>query len=110
MSEALRDCEPIYSQLGGDPDLAEIVNLFVEEMPERVASFEGFFAAGDLEGLRRAAHQLKGAAGSYGFDPISPRAGELEAAILSLAPEDEIRRCLDELVDICQRARAGAPQ
>ncbi len=73
--------ECIYSRLSGDPDLRDIVEMFVEEMPGRVASLLDHLSDANWEGLRRAAHQLKGAAGSYGFEPISPSAGRVESAI-----------------------------
>ena len=102
--------EPLYSSLGADPALGEIVDMFVDEMPGRVATLLDQLNAGDWEGLRRTAHQLKGAAGSYGFDEISPCAGEVEDAIREDLPEDQIRRMVDELAGICGRARGGAPQ
>ena len=86
--------------LASDPDLREIVDLFVEEMPGRVAGMLEQLRAADWEGLRRSAHQLRGAAGSYGFDPISPSAGKVEAAIRDGEPEQRIRETVDELVDL----------
>jgi HPt (histidine-containing phosphotransfer) domain-containing protein len=97
----------LYSPLSSDPDLAEIVGLFVQEMPERIARLLERFREHDREGLRRAAHQLKGAAGSHGFTPISPAAGRLEDAIVQSRPEGEIARAMDELIDLCRRAQAG---
>jgi len=101
--------ELLYSRLAEDPDLADIVGLFVQEMPERIARLLDRFAASDWEGLRRAAHQLKGAAGSYGFGPISPAAARLEDNVLHSRPEEEINRAVQELIELCRRARAGTP-
>lgn len=100
----------VYSRLANDPDLREIVDLFVDEMPGRVANILEQLQAADWEGLRRSAHQLKGAAGSYGFDPISPSAGKVEAAIRDGEPETRIRETVDELIDLCTRARCGVGQ
>ena len=99
----------LYSRLAEDADLADIVGMFVQEMPERIARLLDRFAASDWEGLRRAAHQLKGAAGSYGFGPISPAAARLEENILQSRPEEEINRAVQELIELCRRARAGTP-
>jgi HPt (histidine-containing phosphotransfer) domain-containing protein len=110
MDQATVDRGYVYSRLAGDPDLREIVDLFVEEMPGRVSSMLEQLLAADWEALRRSAHQLKGAAGSYGFDPISPSAGKVEAAIRDGEPEQRIRETVDELVDLCTRARCGLPQ
>jgi HPt (histidine-containing phosphotransfer) domain-containing protein len=101
--------ELLYSTLADDPDLAEIVELFVQEMPERIARLLDRFRKSDREGLRRVAHQLKGAAGSYGFTPVSPAAARLEGAIVQSRPEEEISQALDDLIDLCRRTRAGTP-
>ncbi len=73
--------QPLYSSLATDPDLAELVEIFVESLPERVETLKQAFDQGDWETLRRTAHQLKGAAGSYGFDPLSPSAAKLEQRV-----------------------------
>ncbi len=102
--------ECVYSRLGGDPDLAEIVELFVGEMPQRTATLLRHLDEKNWEGLRRAAHQLKGAAGSYGFEPISPCAGRVESAVRDGEPEERIRQSVFELVDLCGRLRCGPPE
>jgi HPt (histidine-containing phosphotransfer) domain-containing protein len=99
--------ECIFSSLGADADLRDIVELFVDEMPARVAVLLDRLNTGDWEGLRQAAHQLKGAAGSYGFGPISPSAGRVESAIRNGEPEERIRQTVLDLVDLCGRARCG---
>lgn len=100
---------PLYSSLASDPDLREIVGMFVEEMPDRVATFLDEFNASNWEGLRRRVHQLKGAAGSYGFQAISQCAAQLESAIRQREPEEKIRDAVDELLGMCNRARGGVP-
>ena len=107
MDRATDNPEYIYSRLATDPDLCGIVDLFVEEMPGRVAALLDQLRAADWEGLRWTAHQLKGAAGSYGFDAISPCAGKLESAVHNDEPEEQIREAVMELADLCTRARGG---
>ncbi len=99
----------IYSRLAGDPDLRDIVDMFVEEMPGRISTLLEQLRAADWESLRRTAHQLKGAAGSYGFDAISPSAGKVEAAIRNSEPEPRIREAVGELIELCNRTRCGVP-
>jgi HPt (histidine-containing phosphotransfer) domain-containing protein len=101
--------EPMYSTLGGDPDLGDLVTLFVEEMSDRVANIQDLLKRSEWEELRRAAHQIKGAAGSYGFGAISPCAGKLEYAIRDQEPEENIRQAVEDLVTMCRRACAGTP-
>jgi HPt (histidine-containing phosphotransfer) domain-containing protein len=109
MSETASSETRLFSRLGGDPDLSELVEMFVDEMPNRTAALREQFNGGDLEGLRRLAHQLKGAAGSYGFDSITPAAARLEAAIRDEESVAHVRAALDELLDLCNRVRAGTP-
>jgi histidine phosphotransfer protein HptB len=109
MDQATLNGEYVYSRLAKDPDLAEIVDLFVEEMSGRVAALLGQLNAADWEGLRRTAHQLKGAAGSYGFDGISPIAGKVESAVRDGEAEERIRATVEELIDLCGRTRSGQP-
>ena len=98
---------PLYSTLDADPDLREIVEMFVEEMPDRTASLLDRANAADWEGLRRVAHQLKGAAGSYGFEPITCSAADLENAVRESRPEEKIRRMVTDLVNLCDRVQVG---
>ena len=99
--------DPIYSALGKDPDLKEIVGLFVAEMPDRISRLLDRLDAGDREEARRVVHQLRGSAGSYGFEPVSRLAARVEEAIRQSRPPEEIRRLAEELVGLCRRVRAG---
>jgi len=110
MTESTCNIELIYSTLGSDPDLGEIVEIFVDEMADRIATLSRQFDASDWEALQRTAHQLKGAAGSYGFDAISQPAARLECALRNSEPEEKLSQATAELIDFCRRIRAGAPQ
>lgn len=101
--------EPLFSTLAEDPDLGEIVEMFVNEMPDRVENLLAQLESEDWDSLRRSAHQLKGAAGSYGFETISPSAANLEDAIRDGNTEEVVRRAVQSLVDLCQRATASVP-
>jgi HPt (histidine-containing phosphotransfer) domain-containing protein len=101
---------PLYSSLSGDPMLHELVSLFVEEMPDRIARFHEYFDHGDWDGLRRAARQMKGLAGSYGFEELTPFAEQLEAAATRPAPKDELVPVLDSFLTQCARTTSAAPR
>lgn len=100
---------PVYSSLGGDPDLGELVDMFVDEMPDRIASLKTQGETREWGELRRAAHQLKGAAGSYGFNQVTPVAAALETSCNDLRGEEQILGDLDQLVSLCELLRAGTP-
>ncbi len=97
--------EYLYSELSDDPELLEIVEMFVDEMPERTKSLAAHYEAEDWKALQTHAHQLKGAAGSYGFGQITAYAATLEDAIKSDRPESEIRAAYEVLFDACRRVR-----
>jgi HPt (histidine-containing phosphotransfer) domain-containing protein len=98
--------EFLFSSLGDDAELAEIVELFVAEMPGRVELLERHLAAADWKALSRAAHQLKGAAGSYGFAAITPYAARVEAAANDVNQHATVAVAVQELIDLCRRTRA----
>ena len=64
-----------------DPEFAELVDYFRAQLPDRVRAFESCAAADDLPGLRRLAHQLKGAAPGFGFPEVGSAARRLEDAL-----------------------------
>ena len=74
----------------GEPDvLGEVLTLFLEEVPPRIARLRNAWASGNIEEMQRAAHSLKGSAGNIGasgmfdvcrqLDGLS-RSGSLESA------------------------------
>lgn len=99
--------EPIVSTFASDPMLRELVEMYVEEMPDRIANLERAFAAGDRERLRITAHQIKGAAGSYGFDCLTQSAAALESVVRADRPMEEVRHSLEELLNLCRRTAAA---
>lgn len=51
----------------GEPDvLAEVLNLFLVEVPPRLDRLRNAWASGNIEEVRRVAHSLKGSAGNIG--------------------------------------------
>ena len=104
MSTPSGDAAPIKSTFAGDPDMQELVEYFVSEVPARVDAIMKSFEGGQLDEVRSLAHQLKGAGGSYGFPQITDSARKLEDALKTDGAVDEIRQGIDELVDYCNRA------
>ena len=105
--ESLRQLTP-----PGEPDvLAEIFNLFLDEVPKRIDALRSAVTSGDAVKVQRTAHSLKGSAGNIGARAMHEvcrqideraRAGEL-ATLQSLVDtlvaeygkvEAEIRRLL----------------
>jgi HPt (histidine-containing phosphotransfer) domain-containing protein len=104
------DQEPLISDLVDDPDMRELIELFVEELPDRIAAIEAAITDGDQATLKRIAHQLKGASAGYGFTVIGKAAGQVESMLVeSSAPLEEIqglRSRVDDLLTLCRKASA----
>lgn len=106
MSSDQANSDIIVSELSKDEDFAEIVEMFVNELPERIETMRTALESNDIESLQRAAHQLKGAAGGYGFPSITDCAKELEQSSKIQSELETIKTQLNELADMCGRARA----
>lgn len=101
MATELNKQTPIYSSFADDEMMSELVELFVSEIPDRVQTLEEAYAAPNKELLRRTAHQLKGAFGSYGFDSLTAPARKLEHSLEVDDQWDQVRQHLDDLVALC---------
>jgi HPt (histidine-containing phosphotransfer) domain-containing protein len=99
--------QPLRSQLANDPDMQELIGLFIEELPERLRALESALAAQRADDVKRVAHQLRGACGGYGFPVLSVAAGKVEDAVRAMSnPENDLAQVkagVEELVDLCRR-------
>lgn len=98
---------PLRSAFADDADMREVVEMFVGEMPGKVASLSQLWNEQRLDDLRRLAHQLKGAGGGYGFPAVGDAAGNLEASINAMAhgssaKVDQLRCQFDDLLRLCR--------
>ncbi|MBX3354075.1 MAG: Hpt domain-containing protein [Phycisphaeraceae bacterium] len=99
---------PLISRFVDDPEMAEIIALFVAETPERRREFSSSWDRGDLHRVRTLAHQLKGAAGGYGYPELSAAASELEAALDShVADQTSVASAYDALMALLSRVEAA---
>lgn len=102
---------PIVSSLSNDADMAELIDMYVEEMGGRAQTLRTSMESGNWKALVNEAHKIRGSAGGHGFATIGATAARLE---------DELRRCagnettavqsikqqVDELISMCLRAKA----
>jgi signal transduction histidine kinase/HPt (histidine-containing phosphotransfer) domain-containing protein len=98
---------PLYSRFGDDTTMTEILGRFVGALPERVNALRSLAAARDLAQLERLAHQLKGAAGGYGFPEITEAAASVVDAVQANSEHALILQLVDQLAQLCLRARLG---
>ena len=100
--------EPLVSHYADDPELRGLIAGFVSALPDRIDAIRRATERLDRPAVQRLTHQLKGAAGSYGFAPISELAGDLESATRESVTDDDLARCLEALAALCARALAPA--
>ena len=96
---------PCYSTLAGDPDMAELLALFVGELPERLADIRQAAQGQNWQEVRRLAHQLRGAGGSYGYPLLTTAAGQVETIAREPVNVSELRSALDQLTAVSERLR-----
>ena len=109
MTTSMPPADAIYSSFADDPMLGELVEMYVAEMPDRIAALEQAYDGGDMVALCRAAHQMKGTGGSYGFDGVTDAAAALEALIREERPAEAVRQALATLGDVCRRVQVAPP-
>ncbi|MDP6634114.1 MAG: response regulator [Phycisphaerae bacterium] len=99
-------CNTVESQWIDDPELAGILDDFVEGLPGKVAAMREALANNCFDEVRRIAHQLKGAGGGYGYPALTESARGLENAAQARCPETALL-ALVQLGTLCQAVQAG---
>jgi HPt (histidine-containing phosphotransfer) domain-containing protein len=84
--------------------MADILKPFVEGLTQTADRLGHALEANNREAIRTMAHQLKGAAGGYGFPSITASAARLEAGARTEAP---LNALVLDLAALCRRARAS---
>jgi len=98
--------EIIVSQFAGEPEMAEILEAFVQRLAGQVAAMREALDVGKYEYLQRLAHSLKGSGGSYGYPSLTEASRALEQA----ARAKEIgaaRTALDTVAATCEAIQEG---
>jgi len=75
------------AQVEGEPDLiVELIDLYLEDTPRRLAAMSALLAQSDVLSLRRAAHGLKGSSATLGAD----RTAQLCAAVEEMSHDSSL--------------------
>ncbi|MFQ5485384.1 MAG: response regulator, partial [Desulfobacterales bacterium] len=98
--------EVIYSEYADDADLVDLIDEFAAGLVADIKAMRKVLESRDLEGLRRLAHQMKGAGGSYGYPMLTETAKTLEEAAKARNVEAGTM-ALDELDVLCQAVDRG---
>jgi signal transduction histidine kinase/CheY-like chemotaxis protein/HPt (histidine-containing phosphotransfer) domain-containing protein len=102
------DADSTLSKLMSKPNTAKLVERFLTGLPQRLTAIEEAAAKPDWNQLKVLAHQLKGAAGGYGFAAVSVAAANVEAAVSANADAEEIGKQVRFLSQLCAALRGMA--
>lgn len=84
------------NKIGGPNFVGQMIDLFLEEAPERLVAAREAEKAGDLEAVANAAHSLKSSARNFGAERLADRAENIEVKVRAKSGED-ISALLDGL-------------
>jgi PAS domain S-box-containing protein len=96
------------SKLLSKPGTAKLVERFLAGLPQRVGAIHAAVAGGDTAQVKILSHQLKGAAGGYGFTAVSQAAAQLEAAVTQGADTAALTQHVNTLATLCASIRGAA--
>jgi HPt (histidine-containing phosphotransfer) domain-containing protein len=99
---------PTLAKLMSKPATAKLVEKFLAGLPQRVTSIQQALQAGEMNQVKVLAHQLKGAAGGYGFLAITKVSTALEAAVISGADKSTVAAHIVSLATLCAQVRGIA--
>ena len=87
--------------------LAEARAQFAASLPAKAAAIQEHLARGAWQEARRAAHKLRGSAGTYGFAALSAAASEMEEALIAAGSQPDAAAAA-RIGDKAREARAEA--
>jgi PAS domain S-box-containing protein len=105
---AAGEVDSTLSRLLAKPSTAKLVERFLAGLPQRLEAMQKAATKPDWNQLKVLAHQLKGAAGGYGFAAVSQSAARVENAVTVNAEASEIVRHVEALIQLCANLRVAA--
>jgi len=98
---------PIVSEYASDPDMLELIEMFVTELPTRIDAILDACQKNDLATVATVAHQIKGAGGGYGYPMLTDVAKALEMGAKAAKDAAAVKEQVDALVAMCKGVQAG---
>ena len=99
--------DPLISEFSSDPDMIVIVEMFIREIPKRVADLQRAYAEEDRDAFILLTQHLFEAAGGYGFPSISLAAQDLQYNAKSRGDLSTLASEFGKLVELCERVRSS---
>ena len=106
MTDAPSDPDALVSEFADDLDVVALVEMFVSELPARVAAIEQALASRAVDTLTRLADLLGEAASCYGFPAISDAARELQDTCQAGSDWRKLAKGVRKLARLCRHAKA----
>jgi HPt (histidine-containing phosphotransfer) domain-containing protein len=105
--------KPIRSQFADDPEMADLVEMFVSEMPSRIEALQEAWTSGELARLAVLTQRLGGSCSGYGFPSVSVAALRLgqrlaDAEVQEMDQLSSLQQEFEALLKICLQA-CGTP-
>ena len=100
------DEHPLISEFADDPEMAELIALFLDELAATVRNIQQAVIDTQLDVAAYLAHQLKGAAGGYGFPTITDAARDVETHARSGQDMHALHQSIEALSRLCRRSAA----
>jgi PAS domain S-box-containing protein len=95
--------DEVRSEYAAIPSMRKVIRAFASNLPGDTIDITRMLGAQDLAPLRRAAHQLRGAGGGYGYPRLSELAGAVEDGISGNADRACIASRTEELTRYMRR-------
>lgn len=89
-----------------EPDMGDIVERFCYRLPSQVENFRECIRAGDMDGLKKLMHDLKGTGGGMGFPILTDMAFNIETQ-LKQQDYEGLDQLIDEVDSVVQRIIRG---
>ncbi len=96
------DDSVLISSLADEPELVQVLDIFIEMLPEMIDSIGAAWRKSDMETLKRQIHELKGAGGSAGFPIVMEHAAQVENTVAT-GQVDQLARTVEELLGLCEQ-------
>lgn len=90
--------QPLRNTMGDESAVQTLLMRFISRLPERVKALRTCLEEEDLEKLRQTVHQLKGAAGGYGYRQLTHQAGRAEQKLAAGDSLEAVRGEIESLI------------
>jgi CheY-like chemotaxis protein len=99
----------LRSEFATDQEMLDVLNEFVSGLPEQVKKLNDLVEQGNLDELRRAVHQIKGAGGGYGFPTLTQCAAAAEQSIKAASGAETVNAQVRELIQMIRSVEGYEP-